>query len=204
MTGRRELQKERRRAAILEAAARLFERQGYTATTFDEIAAAAKVGVATVYKYFQCKQGIVVALLQPGVSQVLARAQRVVDRPPADPAVAMVALLAAYRDLGGRDWASREILRLTVYPGIGNEGLLTDLIRDSDSQTQAQIHALLKSLRGAGRLKRGLRLADATAVIFALLNQHFSMYLADARLSFAEIFRRLARRVRLVFDDWRR
>jgi AcrR family transcriptional regulator len=204
MTGRRELQKERRRAAILNAAAHLFERQGYAATTFDEIAAAAKVGVATVYKYFQCKQGIVVALLQPGVTQVLARAQRVVDRPPADPAAAMVALLAAYRDLGGRDWASREILRLTVYPGIGNEGLLTDLIRDSDSQTQAQIHALLKSLRGAGRLKRGLPLADATAVIFALLNQHFSMYLADARLSFAEIFRRLARCVRLVFDDWRR
>lgn len=189
---------------MLAGAANLFERQGFAATTFDEIAAEAGVGVATVYKYFNSKQGIVIALLEPDLSNMLARAQRIVEHPHRDPAKAMVALLSAYRNLGGRNWASRELLRLTVFPGIGNEGLLTGLIRDAESRTQAQIHELLKVLREAGRLDRQLPLADATAVIFALLNQHFAMYLSDPGSSFARVFRRLARCVRLVFIDWRR
>lgn len=203
MSGRRASQKAKLRATMLAGAARLFEKQGYAATTFDEIAAEAGVGVATVYKYFNSKQGIVIALLEPDLSSMLARAQRVLERPSSDPAASMVALLSAYRNLGGRNWASRELLRLTVYPGIGNAGQLTDLVRDAEAKTQAQIRALLAAHRYAGRLARGLPLADATAVIFALLNQHFAMYLADADLRFTQMFRRLARCVRLVFADWR-
>jgi AcrR family transcriptional regulator len=204
MNGRRASQKEKRRAAMLTSAAKLFEKQGFAGTTFDEIAAEAGVGVATVYKHFNSKQGIVIALLEPDLSNMLARAQRIVERPHPDPAKSMVALLSAYRNLGGRNWASRELLRLTVFPGIGNEGLLTEMVRDAESRTQAQIHELLKTLRDAGRLNRRLPLADATAVIFALLNQHFAMYLSDPGSSFARVFRRLARCVRLVFVDWRR
>ena len=203
MSGRRASQKAKRRGAMLWAAARLFERKGYAATTFDEIAAEAGVGVATVYKYFNSKQGIVIAILEPDLRTMLARAQRVVQRPHSDPAKSMVALLSAYRNLGGRNWASRELLRLTVYPGVGNEGLLTDLVHEAESKAQAQIRELLKSLRAAGRLRRRLPLTDATAVIFALLNQHFALYLSDADVGFTEIFRRLARCVRLVFVDWR-
>lgn len=204
MTGRRAAEKERRRAAMLGAAARLFERQGFAATTFDEIAAEARVGVATVYKYFTSKQGLVIALLEPGLDATFARAQRIVAGPHTDPRKSMVALLSAYRTLGGRNWASRELLRLTAFPGIGNEGVLTEFIRTAEARTQAQIRGLLKALRDAGRLTPRLPLADATAVIFALLNQHFAMYLADPDTSFARIFRRLARCVRLVFVDWRR
>jgi len=203
MSERRAAQKQRRRDAMLAGAARLFDRQGYAASTFDEIASEAGVGVATVYKYFSSKQGIVIALLEPDLKNMLARAQRVVQRPHPDPAASMVALLSAYRNLGGRNWASRELLRLTVYPGIGNEGRLTDLVREAEAKTQAQIRELLKMQRAAGRLKPALPLADATAVIFALLNQHFAMYLSDPKSQFAEIFRRLARCVRLVFVDWR-
>jgi AcrR family transcriptional regulator len=188
---------------MLAAAARLFERQGYAATTFDEIAAEAGVGVATVYKYFNSKQGIVIAILEPDLRTMLARAQRVLQRRHSEPAKSMVALLSAYRNLGGRNWASRELLRLTVYPGVGNEGLLTDLVHEAESKAQAQIRELLKSLRAAGLLRRRLPLADATAVIFALLNQHFALYLSDTDASFTETFRRLARCVRLVFVDWR-
>ena len=192
-----------RRSAMLTAAARLFERQGYAATTFDEIAAEAGVGVATVYKYFNSKQGLVIAILEPDLRSMLARAQRVVERPHSDPAESMVALLSAYRNLGGRNWASRELLRLTVYPGIGNEGLLTDLIHEAESKAQVQIRELLRKLRAAGRLKRRLPITDAAAVIFALLNQHFALYLSHADMDFAVVFRRLTRCVRLVFIDWR-
>src|SRR5581483_7929524 len=47
-----------RRAAILEAARRLFGRQGYEATTMDEVAATAGVAKATLYRYVGRKEDL--------------------------------------------------------------------------------------------------------------------------------------------------
>lgn len=50
------------RSAILEAAHRLFERQGYAATTMTAIAAEADVASKTVYLAFETKSGVLRAL----------------------------------------------------------------------------------------------------------------------------------------------
>ncbi len=50
------------RGAILEAAQRLFERQGYAATTMAGIAAEAGVALKTVYLAFETKSGVLRAL----------------------------------------------------------------------------------------------------------------------------------------------
>ena len=200
--GRRELQKQKRRAAMLAAAHRLFERQGYARTTFDEIAAAAVMGVATVYKYFSSKEGIVVELLEPDLDRIVAAAQKVIDRLPPDPAKAMIQLMAAYADVGGRNWASRELLRLTVFPGLQNDGLITQFVHKADALTQGLISELLRRQQVAGRLSEKLPIDDATAIIFALLNQHFGMFLFEPGSSYRRTFAQLSRRIRLVFADW--
>jgi AcrR family transcriptional regulator len=51
------------RQAILDAALRLFARQGYAATTLTSIANEAGVAVETVYKHFQSKPGLLQRLL---------------------------------------------------------------------------------------------------------------------------------------------
>ncbi len=201
--GRREAQKKERREIMLAAAHGLFERQGYARTTFDEIAAASGMGVATVYKYFASKQGLVAALLELDLQRMLDRAQEVIAHPPADPGRSMVKLLGAYADLGGHNWSSREILRLTVFPGLSNEGELTEFVRRADTETRRQISTLLRHQQAAGRLHARLPVADATAVIFALLNQHFGEFLFDPAASFPRMFAKLSRRVQLVFADWR-
>jgi AcrR family transcriptional regulator len=50
------------RRSILEAAQRLFERQGYAATTMEAIAAEARVALKTVYVAFVTKSGLLRAL----------------------------------------------------------------------------------------------------------------------------------------------
>src|ERR687888_449684 len=50
------------RREILEAAQRLFERQGYAATTMAAIAAEARVALKTVYVAFETKSGVLRAL----------------------------------------------------------------------------------------------------------------------------------------------
>jgi len=189
---------------MLAAAASLFAQKGYARTTFEEIAATAGFGVATVYKYFRAKEGIVIALLQPDWDRMAVRARRIIEQPPADPGTAMVRLMSVYRDLGGHNWASRELLRLIIFPGVGNRGALTAWTKDSDRRAQQHIRALLRRQRDAGRLAPRLPLDDATAVIFSLLNQHFAQFLTQPGVSFGSMYRQLSRRIRLVFDDWRR
>lgn len=200
----REHQKEARRAAMLQAAARLFSQAGYARTTFEEIAAAAGFGVATVYKYFPSKERLVIALLQPDWDRMAVRARRIIEHPPSDPADAMVRLISTYGELGGHNWASRELLRLVIFPGLGNRGVLMSWVIDSDRRAQHLIRALLRKQRDCGALSPRLAVEDATAVIFALLNQNFARFLTQEELSFRSMFHSLSRQVRLVFDDWRR
>src|SRR3954464_6473259 len=57
--GLRELKKQRTRIAIQEAALDLIVRQGYDAPPCEQIAAAAEVSPATLFRYFPTKEDIV-------------------------------------------------------------------------------------------------------------------------------------------------
>ena len=91
-------------------------------------------------------------------------------------------------------------------PAVSIGGVLRlSILHGADAEQRAKLHDWLSHVSHAVLSAYGrLPLADATAVIFALLNQHFAMYLSDPSSSFARVFRRLARCVRLVFVDWRR
>jgi AcrR family transcriptional regulator len=61
---RRRLPVSERRALIIEAAGRLFGEHGYQATRLDEIAAAAGVTKPILYRHFDSKQALYLALLE--------------------------------------------------------------------------------------------------------------------------------------------
>lgn len=56
--GKRELQKEARRVAIIDAALEAFTSQGFTATKLDEVAERAGIGKGTIYLYFNSKENL--------------------------------------------------------------------------------------------------------------------------------------------------
>jgi AcrR family transcriptional regulator len=60
---------ETRRKEILGAALALFERQGYAATTMDDVAAAAGISKGSIYNYFQNKQDLFTQLFNQSMSQ---------------------------------------------------------------------------------------------------------------------------------------
>jgi AcrR family transcriptional regulator len=60
---RRRLPPDERRALIEDAAARLFAEHGYSATKLDEIATAAHVTKPVLYRHFDSKKGLYLALL---------------------------------------------------------------------------------------------------------------------------------------------
>jgi len=64
MANLRAEQKERTRQRLLDTALDLFEKQGYAATTIDDIAAAAGTTRVTFYAYFPSRRAIMAALIE--------------------------------------------------------------------------------------------------------------------------------------------
>lgn len=61
IAGLRERKKAKTKARIQQEAVRLFHKQGYAATTVEQIAAAAEVAPSTLFRYFPTKQDLVLA-----------------------------------------------------------------------------------------------------------------------------------------------
>jgi AcrR family transcriptional regulator len=84
---------------ILEASARLMAEQGIAAVSVEQVLLAAGVSRGTFYSYFQHKQDLVVALIEPVFSEGTAALARLAGGPPADVIPGIVAL---YLDLWRR------------------------------------------------------------------------------------------------------
>lgn len=80
--GLREVKAERTRAAILHAALDLFAEQGFDLTTMEQIATDSQIGIATLYRYFPTKDGI---LLEPVVATQGLLASKLDARPNDEP-----------------------------------------------------------------------------------------------------------------------
>lgn len=87
MAGLRELRKAHTRARIQHQALRLIERQGYEGTTCEQIATAATVSPATLFRYFPTKEDIV---LQDVYDPMTAAAAAVRSRPAGEPRLTAV------------------------------------------------------------------------------------------------------------------
>src|SRR5262245_34396853 len=98
MTGLRERQKAGRRRDILDSAAALFKRDGFAATSIEQIAELAELSAGTVYNYFPSKGDLLLALVALDGAEVRAAGARHVAKPLADPAAAANALLEGYVD----------------------------------------------------------------------------------------------------------
>ena len=71
--GRRELTKERNRAAILDAARATFAAQGYGGTAVRDIVRRTDLSPGTFYNYFPDKESIFLALVEESTSRIRAR-----------------------------------------------------------------------------------------------------------------------------------
>ncbi|AEV83945.1 TetR family transcriptional regulator [Actinoplanes sp. SE50] len=91
----RERKKARTRATIREQAMRLFEEQGYAATTVDQIAEAAEVSPSTFFRYFPAKEDVILVDDYDPLVVAAVRAQ-----PPEVPPIE--AIRRALRDVFGR------------------------------------------------------------------------------------------------------
>jgi AcrR family transcriptional regulator len=152
--GLRERQKAGRRAAILEAALRLFDAKGYEGATIQDIAALADLTVPTLYRYFRSKSELLVGLHDRLVAEVEDQGRRVLANLPHDPVRAIVRLLTAHLDMLGpgaednmRHW------RMIAAAAIRQPDLFGSSYFTQDQRLMRQQRQLCAELKARGHVR---------------------------------------------------
>ncbi len=163
MSGLREHQKQQRRQAIASAAIELFQRQGFQATTIEQIAKVAGVSAPTVFKYFGSKQEIILEMVREADRRAihdLREQVRDIDD-PVDALCHMESLLVGYslEVLPASLW--KELLPLILTGGTD----LPEAYRQLNGGLQAEIAGVLRELQGAGKLRPDLDVMQAAFML---------------------------------------
>ena len=164
MSGLRERKKRETRAAIRDAAMKLFAEQGFAATTIDQIAEAANVSRATVFGYYGTKEEIVFGDASAAIESVRTRLR---ERAEGETTISVVR--AWLEDLTG--WLEPEVIlqqRLArEVPVVGARRLqiygdIEEAIAESLTVELGPGNGLAASLAAAA-LVAGLRVVEETA-----------------------------------------
>jgi len=198
----RRKQTARRKAEIVEAAASLFGSKGYQQTRIEDIAELANVGVATVYKYFGAKGALIREVLRPQIDDMRVNGQAVIANPADDPADAVIGLLSSY-DIAD-DWQQRDLLRAVIRLDLGYSDVFEGLRDETEDLILFQIEKLLEGFQRRGRLAEGLNLKDIAVIISGMLSQHLQHFTHHPEMTREQTGADLRRRIRLVFEPWRR
>jgi AcrR family transcriptional regulator len=164
--GRLERRKARTRAAILEAAARLFKSNGFEETSIVQIAESAKTGVGTVYGYFASKEQILGDVLRanslhaveayqaavtsetPAIERVCKALVSMVDYIRDNRSILQAAWLAAARDRQVDEQPS--IWLQNSISSIIRDGVAAGQLRDVPVQTTARMLITTYTLAALG------------------------------------------------------
>ena len=160
---------ERTRQSVLDAAARLFARNGYADTSLAQIAHAAGIKTGSLYYHFASKEELVYEVLRFGVAHSLehTRAQVEALGPGASAAERLRAAIRAHLDslheLGDYASAGLRIVEQAPKP-----------IRRKQYANQRRYgeywHGLLERAQAAGALPRGADLLTTRLFLFGAMN----------------------------------
>jgi AcrR family transcriptional regulator len=157
---------------VVQAARSLFLERGYGATTIDAISELADVPLATVYRLFSSKHGILKALLDVSIAGDDEDVP-VADRPQVrslltdpDPRQQLAGFVAFTAQLNERVSPLYRILVSAAGTDRDAAELLDELTRQRQQGQRGLAHALARS----GSLRPGLKERDAADLIHALLS----------------------------------
>lgn len=190
------------RNAILDAASSLFMKKGYKRTTMQAIAEGAGVGVATVFRHFRNKAGILAAISKRDMEDVLSNCRKILRAQPSDPVEGTLAILSTFLNIldmptSGFRWQTD--LWLPVQTGHAEADAVVSW---ADQKVQDLLKELLARFKGQGVLDDTIELDDMVTIIFFVFNQHFLTFATTPSITKRQMQTDLERHVRALFRPW--
>lgn len=147
--------------AILEAAERLFLRDGYHATRMADLAREAGVSVGTLYKHFPSKEAVFESLADRGRDEALVILRRALELP--DPRQRVQVMV---EELLGHVERQNAVLAVLAELGAPGEPHFTSTMAARDAEVEKEFVALLEAAFADG-VRAGLIRADIEPSLLA-------------------------------------
>jgi AcrR family transcriptional regulator len=180
---RRQAQARATRADVVQAARMLFLQRGYPATTVEAIGEAADVPLATVYRLFGSKRGILSAVLNVsfvGDDEPVALHDRPLARAAAsesDPRRLLAGFARLCREVLDRSGPLQHVLRSAAV--VDTE--VADLLETTKRQRLTGQSRVARALSTRGWLAEGIGESDALDIIYTLMSPEVHRILTAER-----------------------
>lgn len=172
---RRRQQAAATRRDIISAARRLFERDGYVATTMNSVASEAGVVVETIYRSFDGKAGLIEAVVEAAVAGGAERAERAVEDRPAirnlieEPNPRRKLELYAATQPGIHERSA--LLLRALRTAAATEPSLTEVLDRLENQRLQGLGRFAQHLRDGGALRADVSVEEARDLIWTINSQ---------------------------------
>lgn len=197
--GLRERKKLERRTQILASSKRLFDRDGFEATSIEAIAAVVDVSVGTIYKFFPTKIDILAGLLREELESHMAATPRVTAANAHEPQEGICRLLE--QEIRALAKLPKDSLSLITAHALAT-GQTTETGRiyaATDEYLRNEIHSLLIEYQGDGAISSGADIESLSGLIFSMANGEHFVWLADETASLDHMFARLREFLVIIF-----
>ena len=160
----------RNRERIIEAATQVFAEQGLEASTA-EIAARAGVGEATLFRRFESKDDLIVAIIETRMGQVLAALDSALERD--DPGDALK---------GWLEWAVQDLAEdVGFFEAARDQCLVSPALADVRREILARMTELLRRAQKAGAVRSDVAPQDLSVLISAAASATANMPVPGVR-----------------------
>jgi AcrR family transcriptional regulator len=157
-----------RRQQILDAARVCFTRNGFHATSMQDVIAEAGLSVGAVYRYFKGKEELVMAIAGQVVESVSSEIGTITEREPAPPVPEAIArLLDDLEPRLGPDGVFR--LAVQVWAESIRNPALAEFVKQAYTTIRARVTVLVRRAQDAGHLAPQADTAAMGAALFGMV-----------------------------------
>jgi AcrR family transcriptional regulator len=191
-------QKVARQIKILEAARLLFLENGYSKTNMEDIADKAEVGVATIYTYFENKEGVFAQISRLDMSEIMERVDARLEHFPEDPAEAIIELFSIYSKM--YDKISMELIRDFIIRA-KSPGASRDAVAWLTKIQVGHVVNILETRQSMNIVSNSLDLKTAAKIVIDLLDYHVNRMSSDPE--HYKSLKNVNKAIRVLFTNWR-
>ncbi len=197
--GLRERKKLERRAHILSAGRRLFDSDGFEATSIESIAAVVDVSVGTIYKFFPTKIDILSAILREDLESHMADTPRITTTNAPAPQEGIYRLLE--QELRALDRLPKSSLSVVTAHALAT-GQTTEtgrLYAATDEYLRNEVHSLLDAYQENGAIPPSADIQLMSGLIYSVTNGEHLAWLAGEFESSDLVLARLRKFLVVIF-----
>jgi AcrR family transcriptional regulator len=154
-----------RRRQILEGAARCFIRNGFHATSMQDILREADLSAGAVYRYFPSKSAIVTAIAEEAVGEIIREIEEITTVEPAPPLEETMARVLKVADAQTRPNGVAR-LAVQVWAESLRDPVLADFVADTYRRIRSLFVELARRAQAAGRIPADADPRQVGAVLF--------------------------------------